>query len=68
MGNIREVSRIAREHSIPVFLDAARFAENAYFIREREEGYEDKTIAELPGKCFRTLDGFTMECKERRAL
>ncbi len=64
MGNIKEVSRIAREHSIPVFFDAARFAENAYFIREREEGYEKKAITEIAREMFSYVDGFTMSAKK----
>lgn len=64
MGNIREVSRIAREHSIPVFFDAARFAENAYFIREREEDYKNKTIMEITREMFSYADGFTMSAKK----
>ena len=47
MANIREVSRIARAAGIPFYIDACRFAENAWFIKNREEGYEDRSILEI---------------------
>jgi tryptophanase len=47
MANIREVKRMADRYDIPIFFDACRFAENAYFIKSREEGYADKSIAEI---------------------
>ncbi|NLS45662.1 MAG: tryptophanase [Firmicutes bacterium] len=64
MGNIKEVSKIAKEYSIPVFFDAARFAENAYFIKKREKGYENKSISEIVKEMFSYVDGFTMSAKK----
>ncbi len=64
MENIKEVSRIASEHDIPFFLDACRFAENAYFIKRREDGYEDKSIREIAKEMFGHADGFTFSAKK----
>ncbi len=47
MQNIREVKAVLQEYGIPLVIDACRFAENAYFIREREEGYGDKSLLEI---------------------
>ena len=47
MENIRAVSKIAKEHNIPFYLDACRFAENAYFIKLNENGYNDKSIPDI---------------------
>ena len=64
MANIKAASRIAKEYDLPVIFDAARFAENAYFIKEREDGYQDKTILEIVSEMFSYGDGFTMSAKK----
>lgn len=64
MKNIREVSVFCRKHSIPFFLDAARFAENAYFIKLREKSYENKTPLGIAQEIFSYADGCLMSAKK----
>ncbi|TFH66161.1 MAG: tryptophanase, partial [Gemmatimonadales bacterium] len=64
MGNIRDVSKVCREHGIPLYLDACRFAENAYFVKLREEGYGERTIPEIVREMFSYSDGCTMSAKK----
>ena len=64
MENIRKTSAICRSHRIPFFLDACRFAENAYFIKIREPGYKKKTIREIAREMFSYADGCTMSGKK----
>ncbi|MBU1179289.1 tryptophanase [Patescibacteria group bacterium] len=64
LKNIKEVSDIAHERNIPFFLDACRFAENAWFIKKYEEGQEDKEIKEIVKEIFSCADGFTISFKK----
>lgn len=64
MQNIKETSRLLRRFKIPFFLDAARFAENAYLIRERESGYSSRSISSIAGEMFGYADGCLMSCKK----
>jgi len=64
MANIREVSQLAKSHNIPLFFDACRFAENSFFIKEREEGYNNKSILEIATELFSYGDGCTMSAKK----
>jgi tryptophanase len=64
MANIRAASEICHRHGVPFFLDACRFAENAYFIKLREEGYADKTPLAIAQEMFSYADGCTMSAKK----
>ena len=64
MENIRQVSELCRRHAIPLYFDACRFAENAYFIKLREKGYEDKTPKQIAQEMFSYGDGCTMSAKK----
>ena len=64
MENARQVSEICRRHKIPLYFDACRFAENAYFIKIREKGYESKTPKQIAQEMFSYGDGCTMSAKK----
>lgn len=64
MANIRAASELCRSYGKPFFIDACRFAENAWFIKTREEGYADKTPLEIAQEIFSYADGCTMSAKK----
>ncbi|MCK4720894.1 tryptophanase [bacterium] len=64
MNCIREISKVCKGYEIPLFFDAARFSENAYFIKTREEGYREKSIPEIVLEMFSYVDGAMMSSKK----
>ncbi|MFM8807214.1 MAG: tryptophanase [Sphingomonadales bacterium] len=64
MANIKAVSSICKKHGIPLFIDACRFAENAYFIKKREAGYADRCIESIAQEMFSYAQGATMSAKK----
>jgi tyrosine phenol-lyase len=64
MANIKEVNQTCRKYNLPMIIDACRFAENAYFIKIREEGYSDKSIKDIVREMFSYADGCTMSAKK----
>jgi tyrosine phenol-lyase len=64
MANIRETAEVCRRHQIPLIFDACRFAENAYFIQQREDGYANLSVREIARKMFSHGSGCTMSAKK----
>ena len=64
MENIKATCALCHRYGVPVVMDSARFAENAYFIKKREPGYADKTIKEIVLEMYADVDAATMSCKK----
>ncbi len=64
MENVRQVSSVCRQHGIPLYFDACRFAENSYFIKLREPGYASKSAKQIAQEMFSYGDGCTMSAKK----
>ncbi|WP_159521379.1 tryptophanase [Sunxiuqinia indica] len=64
MKNIKQIRAAADQYGIPVIFDSARFAENAWFIQNREEGYANKSIREIVAEMYQYADGMTMSSKK----
>jgi tryptophanase len=64
MENLRAAAEISHRHGVPFYLDACRFAENAYFIQQREAGFSDRSLLEIAREMFTLADGCTMSAKK----
>lgn len=64
MENMKQVSKMAKSYGIPLIIDGARYAENSYFIKMREEGYHDKDIKDIARETFDLADIFLMSAKK----
>jgi tryptophanase len=64
MENLKAIAEVYRAHKIPFFIDAARYAENCFFIKEREPGYKNKSVKEIAHEMFSLADGMTMSAKK----
>src|SRR6185312_7280670 len=68
LANMKAVKQVADEFDIPLFFDACRFAENAYFIQQFEEGQRHRSITSIVQECFQYADGFTISFKKYPSL
>ena len=64
MANIEGAKALCERHDVPLFLDACRFAENTYFIKQREDGYGDRSVKSIVREMFSHVDGMTMSAKK----
>jgi tryptophanase len=64
IANVREVREVCQRHGVPLIFDACRFAENCWFIQQREPGYENRSVAEIARELFSYGDGCTMSAKK----
>jgi tryptophanase len=64
MDNVKRVSAVCRAHGLPLYIDACRFAENCWFIREREPGYSERSVAQIVRELFSYAGGATMSAKK----
>ncbi len=64
LANLKGAYEIAQKYEIPLIMDSARFAENAYFIQQREEGYQDFSIAQITKETYKYADGLAMSAKK----
>lgn len=64
LENLRATAALARKHAKPFIIDGCRFAENAWFIKQREDGQQDRSITDIVRDCFSIADGMTMSAKK----
>lgn len=64
MKNIKDARKVCKKYKVPMYIDACRFAENCYFIKKREKGYENTSVRDIAAEMFSYADGCTMSAKK----